>query len=39
MVKFAQDQISTLFRLGDHNIGVRSLDQCLYEHLKTLLKG
>ena len=30
MVKFSEDQITTLFKVGDHNMGVRNLDRCLY---------
>lgn len=39
MVRSSEDQVTTLFKVGDHNLGVRDLDRCLYEHLKTLLKG
>ena len=39
LVRFSEDQISTLLNVGAHNLGVRDLDTCLYDHLKTLLKG
>lgn len=39
IVKFGEDHITTLLKAGNHNRGVRNLDNCLYEYLKTLLKS